>query len=277
MVAMACGPSNGGILADNIASARLRGLAVISVVSLIAIRACPGRGAQHLRNRPPRGPRMRDHRARREPAIVTGLAAMPAKVILTGVCFTCAALHRLDRHTSAGRAHAMVYAVMMVLIVPSAKLPCEPAARSLCHRGLLISGCRPVPAHSAASAPSSSFWARPGAVDRRSALVAEHCQEDRDLEHAVYGVYRLPRAPRQRVGRPREPARVFWGYKGAFVAISGLVLVCGIARDLQPRLEPPGARGMSHQRVVCILLLALTRADRDAPHSSARSTRSPSA
>jgi sugar phosphate permease len=52
----------------------------------------------------------------------------------------------------------------------------------------------------------------------------------------VYGVYRLL----ERLGNAMGPLIasilvVFWGYQGAFVAISAFVLVCGIAFTLATR------------------------------------------
>jgi len=75
-------------------------------------------------------------------------------------------------------------------------------------------------------------------IAAQSALVAEHCQEEiRIFGHdAVYGVYRLL----ERLGNAMGPLIasilvVFWGYQGAFVAISAFVLVCGIAFTLATR------------------------------------------
>src|SRR6185436_20012754 len=85
-------------------------------------------------------------------------------------------------------------------------------------------------------------------IAAQSALVAEHCQEEIKIygHDAVYGVYRLL----ERLGNALGPLLasllvVFWGYKGAFVGISGLVLFCGIAfmilsRSLEP--HPAAAR-----------------------------------
>jgi MFS family permease len=75
-------------------------------------------------------------------------------------------------------------------------------------------------------------------IAAQSALVAEHCQEEiRIFGHdAVYGVYRLL----ERLGNAMGPLIasilvVFWGYQGAFVAISALVLLCGIAFTIVTR------------------------------------------
>jgi MFS family permease len=75
-------------------------------------------------------------------------------------------------------------------------------------------------------------------IAAQSALVAEHCAEEiRIYGHdAVYGVYRLL----ERLGNALGPLIasvlvIFWGYQGAFVAISALVLVCGIAFTIATR------------------------------------------
>jgi MFS family permease len=69
-------------------------------------------------------------------------------------------------------------------------------------------------------------------IAAQSALVAEHCQEEiRVYGHdAVYGVYRML----ERLGNALGPLIasllvILWGYQGAFVALSALVLFCGIA------------------------------------------------
>ena len=76
----------------------------------------------------------------------------------------------------------------------------------------------------------------PHALASQSALVAEHCKEEiaNFGTDAVYGVYRLL----ERLGNALGPLIasvlvIYYGYEGAFVAICGLVVVCGIA--LAPR------------------------------------------
>jgi len=77
-------------------------------------------------------------------------------------------------------------------------------------------------------------------IAAQSALVAEHCQEEIRVygNDAVYGVYRLL----ERLGNALGPLMasllvVFWGYQGAFVALSALVLFCGIAFTISTRGE----------------------------------------
>ena len=253
MVATVCGPSIGGILADNIGYRLSFAVsAVVAVASVLAIARLP---AQEVRsptsNRPSRGPRMREITAllfNGRFMTLTGLAAMPAKVILTGVCFYLVPLYIVsigNTSAMAGRM-LMVYAVMMVLIVPlSASLSDASLRRDrYVSVGLIISGISGL-----LLLISDSFLVLFGVVfllglgqalsiAAQSALVAEHCQEEiRIYGHdAVYGVYRLL----ERLGNALGPLLasllvVFWGYKGAFVAISALVLFCGLAFTVASR------------------------------------------
>lgn len=253
MVATVCGPSIGGILADNIGfrmSFMVSG--VMALASILAIARLP---AAEVRSatapRPSRPPRMREVLAlifNKRFMTLTGLAAMPAKMILTGVCFYLVPLYIVsigNTSAMAGRM-LMVYAVMMVLIVPlSANLSDSSMRRDrYVSVGLIISGLSGM-----LLLVSESFLVLFGVVfllglgqalsiAAQSALVAEHCQEEIRIygSDAVYGVYRLL----ERLGNALGPLIasilvIFWGYQGAFVAISGMVLVCGIAFTIATR------------------------------------------
>jgi MFS family permease len=200
---------------------------------------------------PSRAPRMREVWAllfNKRFMTLTGLAAVPAKVILTGVCFYLVPLYIVsigNTSAMAGRM-LMVYAVMMVMIVPlSASLSDNSMRRDrYVSIGLIISGLSGL-----LLLLSDSFLVLFGVVfllglgqalsiAAQSALVAEHCQEEiRIYGHdAVYGVYRLL----ERLGNALGPLMasvlvVLWGYQGAFIAISALVLVCGIAFTIATR------------------------------------------
>ena len=260
MVATVCGPSIGGILADNIGY-RLS-FAVSSVMALVSLLAIARLPTTEVRTptsqRPSRGPRMREIMAllvNRRFMTLTGLAAVPAKVILTGVCFYLVPLYIVsigNTSAMAGRM-LMVYAVMMVLIVPlSASLSDASMRRDrYVSVGLIISGLSGL-----LLLISDSFLVLFGVVfllglgqalsiAAQSALVAEHCQEEIRIYgfDAVYGVYRLF----ERLGNALGPLIasilvVFWGYQGAFIAISAMVLVCGIAFTIATRgldWQPP--------------------------------------
>jgi MFS family permease/HAMP domain-containing protein len=252
MVATVCGPSIGGILADNIGFRASFGIsAVMSFLSILAILRLPAVEVRPPSTRPSRAPRMREIMAlvvNRRFMTLTGLAAMPAKIILTGVCFYLVPLYIVSLGNTSAMAGRMlmVYAVMMVLIVPlSARLSDSSMRRDrYVSVGLIISGVSGL-----LLLLSDSFLVLFGVVfllglgqalsiAAQSALVAEHCQEEiRIFGHdAVYGVYRLL----ERLGNAMGPLIasilvVFWGYQGAFVAISALVLLCGIAFTIATR------------------------------------------
>ena len=253
MVATVCGPSIGGILADNIGFRASFGVsAIMAMVSLLTIARLPSTEVRtQTSQRPARGPRMREIGAlllNRRFMTLTGLAAMPAKVILTGVCFYLVPLYIVsigNTSSMAGRM-LMVYAVMMVLIVPLSATLSDASLRRdrYVSIGLIISGLSGM-----LLLVSDSFLVLFGVVfllglgqalsiAAQSALVAEHCAEEiRIYGHdAVYGVYRLL----ERLGNALGPLLasllvILWGYHGAFVAISAIVLVCGIAFTIATR------------------------------------------
>ena len=252
MVATVCGPSIGGILADNIGYRLSFGVSgFMSLLSILAILRLPTIESRPPAQKPSRPPRMREIMAlvvNRRFMTLTGLAAMPAKIILTGVCFYLVPLYIVsigNTSAMAGRM-LMVYAVMMVLIVPlSASLSDATMRRDrYVSVGLIISGLSGM-----LLLLSDSFLVLFGVVfllglgqalsiAAQSALVAEHCQDEiRIYGHdAVYGVYRLL----ERLGNALGPLLasllvVFWGYQGAFVAISAFVLFCGIAFTIATR------------------------------------------
>lgn len=257
MVATVCGPSIGGILADNLgfraAFAVSAGIAAISIVAIARLPAAEARSAAS--RRASRAPRMREVVAlvfNRRFIILTGLAAMPAKIILTGVCFYLVPLYIVsigNTSAMAGRM-LMVYAVMMVMIVPLAASLSDASLRRerYVSMGLVVSGLSGM-----LLLLSDSFLVVFGVVfllglgqalsiAAQTALVAEHCKEEIRIHghDAVYGVYRML----ERLGNALGPLIasllvVAWSYEGAFVAISALVLACGLAFTyLAPGLEP---------------------------------------
>jgi len=252
MVATVCGPSIGGILADNIGFRMSFGVsAVMALLSILAIARLPTVEIRLSGTKPTRTPRMREVIAlilNKRFMTLTGLAAMPAKIILTGVCFYLVPLYIVsigNTSTMAGRM-LMVYAVMMVLIVPlSASLSDATMRRDrYVSVGLIISGMSGL-----LLLLSDSFLVLFGVVfllglgqalsiAAQSALVAEHCQEEiRIYGHdAVYGVYRLL----ERLGNALGPLIasllvILWGYQGSFIALSALVLFCGVAFTIATR------------------------------------------
>jgi MFS family permease len=263
MVAAVCGPSIGGILADNIGFRAALGVsAVMAFLSILAILRLPATRSREALSAAYRTPRLVEVMGlvfNRRFMTLTGLAAMPAKVILTGVCYYLVPLYIVSLGNSSAMAGRMlmVYAAMMVLIVPlSARLSDAGTRRDrYVAVGLIVSGVSGL-----LLLLSQSFIVLFGVVfllgvgqalsiASQSALVAEHCAEEiRVFGHdAVYGVYRLF----ERLGNALGPLLasllvVFWDYQGAFVAISALVLACGIAftftlRSVEPLDAPETA------------------------------------
>ncbi len=260
MVATICGPPIGGILADNIGTRLTFGIsAALCALSILAIRMLPvtqGAGSR----RPERAPSMGDFgRLLLNPRfmVLTGLAAMPAKIILTGFCFYLVPLYIVSigsTQAMAGRM-LMVYAVMMVLIVPLAARFTDSGARreTMVALGLIISG-----AGGMLLLTSGNFLMVFGVVlclglgqamsiASQSALVAELCKDEiaRYGDGSVYGVYRML----ERFGNALGPLIagvlvVRYGYEGAFISISALVLACGLLFALSVALirrTPPTA------------------------------------
>jgi len=255
MVATVCGPSIGGILADNIGyRASFAVSAVMALISILAIWRLPREEARDPNKRASRAPTIREILAlAMSPRFMTltALAAMPAKIILTGLCFYLVPLYVVSigsTQAMAGRL-LMVYAVMMVLIVPlSAGLSDTSMRRErYVSAGLIISGLSGL--LMLISTPESSVLVlfavvallglgQALSIAAQSALVGERCKEEiaRYGDDAVYGVYRLL----ERIGNALGPLAasilvVKWGYLGAFVSLSAFVLVCGLLFALATR------------------------------------------
>jgi MFS family permease/HAMP domain-containing protein len=255
MVATVCGPSIGGILADNIGF-RLSfvAAAVLAGLSIFIIKLLPEDPVRADR-RDTKLPTLRDFGrliVNRRFMVLTGLAAIPAKVVLTGVCFYLLPLYIVSigsTQAMAGRM-LMVYAVLMVLIVPLAAGASDRgmSRERLVAVGLCLSGLGGF-----LMLISDRFWVIFGlvislgvgqalSIASQSALVAEHCKEEiaKFGTDAVYGVYRLL----ERLGNALGPLLasilvIYYGYEGAFIAICVLVLVCGILFVLFTRFEQP--------------------------------------
>jgi MFS family permease len=243
MVATICGPPIGGILADNIGSRLAFGAsAVLCALSIVAMRMLPT--AAGVVRRPERPPALADFgRLLLNPRFMTltALAAMPAKMILTGVCFYLVPLYVLSigsTQAMAGRI-LMVYAVMMVLIVPiAARFSDQGTSReSLVSVGLLISGVGGLLLLATGNllvvfaVVFAIGLGQALSIASQSALVGDLCKPEiqRFGDGSVYGVYRML----ERVGNALGPLIaallvVRFGYQGSFVGVSLLILVCGL-------------------------------------------------
>jgi len=249
MVATVCGPSIGGILADNIGErATFMISAILSLGSILMIRMLP----QDAQRDPAKAvavvPRVSDVRAllvNRNFMTLTGLAAVPAKILLTGVCFYLVPLYVVSIGTTpamAGRI-LMTYAVVMVLM-PALVTPLanNRANREwLVSAGLLLSGLGGLLMLVGSSVPWVFAavliigFGQSLSITAQSALVSDHCKQEmaRMGDQTVYGVYRLV----ERLGNAAGPLIasalvIGLGYVNSFVAIGAFVIASGIAFTL---------------------------------------------
>jgi MFS family permease len=253
MVATVCGPSIGGILADNIGERwTLAVAAVLAIGSMGAIRLLPAQDAQAAAAQAVvKPPALREIGAlmfNKRFMTVTGLAAIPAKVLLTGVCFYLVPLYVLSLGSTqsvVGRI-LMLYGVVMVVVSPLAASMATTRERMqwLVGSGLLLSGVGTL----LLMAGSDVGWifaavflvglGQSLSIAAQSALVREHCDEEVGAigEPAVYGVYRLL----ERLGNALGPllAAVLltaFGYRTGFIAIGSAVALCGVLFILATR------------------------------------------
>jgi predicted MFS family arabinose efflux permease len=264
MVATVCGPSIGGILADNIGERLTFGVAaLLALGSIGAVRLLPRTsGAADDERAPARAPRLREIGSLLGNArfmTVTALAAMPAKMVLTGVCFYLVPLYVLSIGSSqsvVGRI-LMTYGVMMVLLGPLAASLADTRERMqwLVGAGLMVSG---LGALLALAGPQVGYVfvavvligiGQSLSMAAQSALVREHCDAEVAAlgEPAVYGVYRLL----ERLGNALGPLVaallvMAFGFHSAFLAIGALAAVCGVAflfvtRSRAAATPPPSA------------------------------------
>ena len=245
MVATICGPSIGGILADNIGRRlTLVVSAVLALASIATIWQLPEEGLADARRAAARMPSLREIRGlllNRRFMTVTALAAVPAKVLLTGMCFYLVPLYVLSIGSSqsvVGRI-LMVYAVAMVVLSPIAASIAATRERMelLVGVGLTTSGLGGVLmlfGNDVAWVFAATLLVGVGqslSISAQSALVREHCDAEVALmgESSVYGVYRLI----ERLGNAIGPliASVLllgFGYRASFVTIGIGVIVCGL-------------------------------------------------
>lgn len=166
---------------------------------------------------------------------------MPAKMLLTGLCFYLVPLYVLaigSTQAMAGRV-LMTYAVAMVVLAPLTASLATTRERMhwLVAGGLIISGLGGV----LMLADGGVGWVflavalvglgQSMSISAQSALVSEHCEREiAELgEGTVYGVYRLL----ERLGNAMGPMLAavllrYVDYRYSFVAIGGGVLVCGL-------------------------------------------------
>jgi MFS family permease len=261
MAATVCGPSIGGILADNVGVRPTFALAALLAAGsmLVISQLPPGRHAVADRV-PTRLPTLAEFaRLLRNPRFmaITMLAAMPAKILLTGVCFYLLPLHVVNvgsTQSMAGRL-LMTYAVVMVLMAPLAAALASTRERMqwLVGGGLVVSGVGAACVLGGADVGwlmAAVILIGAGqslSISAQSALVAEHCPlEIAELgEGVVYGVYRLL----ERIGNALGPMlaavlvmhldyRTSFVVIGAAVALAGAAFLLAVWRQPAPALAP---------------------------------------
>ena len=255
MVATVCGPSIGGILADNLGVRPTFVIAaVLALASMAAMQNLPGpsqrSGPARQVAKPPTlreiGTLMLSPRF----MTVTAMAAMPAKILLTGICFYLVPMYMLSigaNQAMTGRI-LMVYAVVMVLMGPLTAGLANTRQRMewLVGGGLMVSGLGGVLMLAGGGVPwvfTATALIGIGqsmSMAAQSALVSERCPEDvaRMGEHTVYGVYRLL----ERLGNAIGPLAaallaLHYGYRTGFVVIGTLAMLCGICFVLTTQRE----------------------------------------
>ena len=181
---------------------------------------------------------------------VTGLAAVPAKVLLTGVCFYLVPLYVLTVESTqamSGRI-LMTYGAVMVVVAPltAALAVTRERMHWLVGGGLIVSGL----GGALLLAGASVGWVFAAVVlvgigqslsiSAQSALVAEHCPEEiaRMGDGIVYGVYRLL----ERLGNALGPMIaavlvLLVGYRSSFIVIGCAVALAGAAFIVATRRE----------------------------------------
>jgi predicted MFS family arabinose efflux permease len=259
MVATVCGPSIGGILADNIGQRwTLAVAALLAIGSMGAIRLLPRQdsatAAAQAEIKPPSLREIGSLMINKRFMTVTGLAAIPAKVLLTGVCFYLVPLYVLSLGSTQsviGRI-LMVYGVIMVMVMPIAASWATTRERMewLVGAGLVLSGIGTLLLMAGDhvgwifAAVSLIGLGQSLSIAAQSALVREHCDIEVSAmgEPAVYGVYRLL----ERLGNALGPllAAVLlmaFGYRTGFVAIGSAVALSGLVFILATRRSSAAA------------------------------------
>ena len=172
---------------------------------------------------------------------VTALAAVPAKILLTGLCFYLMPLFVTSNGGSqamAGRV-LMTYGVMVVLLAPLAARWATTRGRMewLVGGGLMLSGLGGLVLLAGADIPyvfAAMVLVGGGqalSISAQSALVSEHCAVAiAELgEGAVFGVYRLLERLGNAAGPLLAAALVMaHGYRSGFIALGGFVCLCGL-------------------------------------------------
>ncbi|MCB1955593.1 MAG: MFS transporter [Rhodocyclaceae bacterium] len=244
MAATVCGPSIGGILADQLG--QRAPFVVSALLCLVALAPMAGlaRGARVAREagaRPEGMAGLLRLLANRRFAALVFFAAIPAKILLIGVLFYLVPLYvgELGHGQAMAGRLIMLYGLLMVILVPLAARHGEGFAR----RVALVGG-----GLAAAGAGGLALVSLPGlaglfalaallgfgqalSISAQSALVGELCREEIATlgVDAVYGAYRMI----ERLGNVAGPliAGILvagGGYQGAFVVLGAAAVGCAL-------------------------------------------------
>jgi Na+/melibiose symporter-like transporter len=182
--------------------------------------------------------------------LVTGLAAMPAKILLTGMCFYLVPLYVLTIDSTQAMSGRILMTYGAVMVVASPLTAALATTRERMHwlvgGGLVVSGL----GGALMLAGSGIGWVFAAVVlvgigqslsiSAQSALVAEHCPaEIAQLgDGIVYGVYRLLERMGNAVGPLIAASLVLAvGYRSSFVVIGSAVALAGAAFLMATRRE----------------------------------------
>ena len=246
MAATVCGPSIGGILADQLGQratfALAAALCLLALAPMLALPAQPGHPPQSAAIGAGSLIRLL---ANRRFAVLTVFAAIPAKVLLIGVLFYLVPLYvaELGHGQAAAGRLIMLYGLLMVVLVPLAARRGETFARrlALVTGGLGVTGAGVLAA--AAMPDQAGLLVLVGllglgqalAISAQSALVGELCRDE--VAHhgvdAVYGAYRML----ERLGNVAGPLVAgallsTVGFGGAFSVLGATAMVCALVSGL---------------------------------------------
>lgn len=244
MAATVCGPSIGGILADQFGPrATFAVSALLCLLALAPAWAMPRAAAAGPgEDRPAGGPGGLAQMLRnRRFAVLTLFAAIPAKVLLIGVLFYLVPLYvaQLGHGQAVAGRLIMGYGLSMVVLVPLAagrgrtagrRLALVVAGLALASTGGLLLAAMPDLAGLAALVALLGLG-QALSISAQAALVADVCSDDIAVrgQDGVYGAYRML----ERLGNAAGPLvagalLAAIGFVGAFVALGLVGVLCAL-------------------------------------------------
>lgn len=254
MISSACGPALGGILAEGIGPRAVLGMASVLVLGAIWLvwKHIPSFPGAPPREAPTAGQFLALLKNRRFVVFLL-MAAMPSKIILIGFCFYLIPLYmpQLDSSSAMAGRLIMLYAIMMVLLVPLASRWAVKPSRHwrFVFTGLLLSGLGGLMPLLLPQLPGIiALVALLGigqafSIAPQTAMVPELCagQVKQLGESTVLGIYRLI----ERIGNALGPLvaalLLHWlSFPQTFAGIGALLLVSAVIFGLTFVLGGPG-------------------------------------